>query len=582
VRPRVASPVAILGGLMALSILCLVGAALTAASVSRRAASSGMALQEEAAELGRRLSPHFEQGPPSRQTSLGQLMAGDRRVEHTSAALLLAGRVLWADPPTAAPPDVVEPDPGGETLGLQGASAVFAKRYGDGRLFVLSLTSPSLTREKSIQGTALGILVAASLVFLLASTWTGLRWLRSRQGLESTLREAESLLASPQREGSTPAVVELFQKTLAELRKRTEALEALHREEKRRAEDVESLAEALCANLEAGYLRFDEGWRLTGLNAAGRSLLGLPVVPRLGDGAEGLLSERPEVLETLSEVRQSRALVVRDEVPGAAGRSLQVTGLPLYNLLHQLRGFLIVLRDQTAVYAMRKTLREREALSRLGEVAAGVAHEVRNALSAFSANLRLLSEDDPGIADNLRFQALREESRRLDQVVTNLLVFAKPLPLLKEPLSASGLLSAEAEALRAAHPQIEVSVECPEDLTVDADMEAIERALRNLSRNAAEAVLSEGARSPVVRLSGRAEGDGAALIVEDAGEGVSPEALAQLFVPFSSQKPGGTGLGLAIARKIAREHGGDVECEPSPLGGAAFILKLPADRPAGS
>jgi two-component system sensor histidine kinase FlrB len=286
------------------------------------------------------------------------------------------------------------------------------------------------------------------------------------------------------------------------------------------------------------------------------------------------------VAKILEEVRSSKALCLREEIPGAPGVLLEVVGIPLFNLLSQLKGYLLILRDQTGLYQMRRTLREREALSRLGEVAAGVSHEVRNALSTISTRLRLLGEDVPALHDNPSFKALAEESKNLEQVMQNLLFFARPLPMEREEVDLAELLEEERAFLLTHAEGVELEAQAGR-APVLGDREALSRALRNITRNALEAVAPgvQGARR--LRLSSVTEGGSARVRVEDSGTGLSGEARDRLFTPFFSQKPGGTGLGLAIARKVAREHGGDLVYFPSGLGGAGFELTLPS-RPAGS
>jgi len=439
----------------------------------------------------------------------------------------------------------------------------------------VSCAVPVYLRQSS--RVALLALLEGSLLFALLF----LMGLVARKGLRPeggwATAEGASQSAPPGHGGpSTQAVVELFQQTLKELRKRTEELEEMHKRERGRAEDVERMAEALCTNLEAGYLRFGEDGRLAGVNAAARTLLGLQEFPRLGDDATGLLQGREGVARLLEEVRASRALSLRDEVPGASGVLLQVVGTPLFNLLHQLKGYLLILRDQTTVYQMRRTLREREALSRLGEVAAGVAHEVRNALSTFSARLGLLGQDVPELASNPSFLALAEESRNLETVMQDLLFFARPLPAEREVVDLAGLLQEEREFVAVRDEDL-VLVLNAVPARIHGDSEALARAVRNLIRNAVEALAATPSNRQELRLSCDLENEWARLRVEDSGAGLSGEAREHLFTPFFSQKPGGTGLGLAIARKVAREHGGDLLYFPSDLGGAGFELRLPRE-----
>jgi two-component system, sensor histidine kinase FlrB len=560
----------------------LAGGALAAAVLAGHIFSMGQAAaqrrqwaQDQVLAQGRAVRQSLERRGFQRapQTLWDLPGSSDPEVAVKQAALLLGGQVQWAVPPLPAPPPLQALPPEAETVERLDHLWVYGTGLPDGRLLVVSIDTPRLAREGSRAAVSLLVESTFMLALLLAAAGAGWKLARDRwevsQGARDTGGTGEGGGPSPQ------TVVTLFQQTLKELRGRTEELEELHRRERSRAEDVERMAEALCANLEAGYLRFGEDGRLAGVNAAARSLLGLQEVPRLGDPADQLLRGRADVAAVLDEVRVSRALALREEVPGAPGVLLQVVGMPLFNLLNQLKGYLLILRDQSSLYQMRRTLREREALSRLGEVAAGVSHEVRNALSTISTRLRLLGQDVPGLSENPSFKALAEESRSLEQVMQNLLFFSRPLPAEREELDLAELLKEEGAWIRAHAQGVDLRVEA-HPAPVVGDREALARALRNLTRNALEAT-ADGAPGTIrLRLTSGAEAGVARLSVEDSGPGLAEEVSAQLFTPFFSQKPGGTGLGLAIARKVAREHGGDLVYFVSELGGAGFELTTPA------
>ncbi len=550
-------------------------------TLSQSLAIQRKAVSDQALLLGRRgwksleASGFRQPSEPSWRVALLPPDLPPSPIQPQGMALLFGTRVLWTEP-AFAPPRVDAPPKGTEEVIRQGGRWLYLRSLEDGRLLMVTFAAPAYERLRG-RYVLLSVFEAVGLTLLgLLWIWLALRLYRSYQGLASTARDASEYLPPPGGGSPALAMVEVFQHTLHELRARSDELAELHQREKRRAEEVEGLAEALCANLEAGYLRFDEAGRLSGLNAAGRSLLGLPTVPRLGDAAEALLAARPEALAALTESMDKRSLTLREEVPGAPGLLLQVVGIPLFNLLHQLRGYLLIMKDQTSLYQMRRTIREREALSRLGEVAAGVAHEVRNSLSTFTAHIKLLAQDRPEMAGQAHYQGLLEEVRGLEAVVQNLLFFARPLPLVTETIPIEPLLDEEAQALRQQFPDLQVEVSAGGGDSVRADREALARAIRNLTRNAAEAHLQGGTGRGRVRLSCGLEPEGATIRVEDDGPGLSPEAAQELFVPFASQKPGGTGLGLAIARKIVREHGGELSSFASPLGGAGFQIRLPS------
>jgi signal transduction histidine kinase len=464
----------------------------------------------------------------------------------------------------------------GEQVGATGDGWFYARRLTDGRLLVAFYEAPAFERMKD--GFLLLAAYEAGSVFTLLLFWALLAWKfhRAYTGIAGSLREAGTLLSQPPSLFSPQGLPITIHQTVAALKKRTEELENQTRKEKRRKEEVEDLAKALCTNLQTGYLRFDAEGRLLEGNLEARRLMGMVEFPRQGDRTDVLLDGHATLLELLDEVRATREIGTREEVRGAAGILLQAAAIPLSNQMGQLKGHLLVLRDRTEAYAMARTLREREALSRLGEVSAGVAHEVRNALGSMIATLRLLREDHSDLGGDPRFQMLGEEIRGVEKMVRDLLFFARPLPLEVEELVALELLEELAEQIREGFPGVEVEVRAG-GATLRADRETLVRALVNLARNASEAALAGDRCPPRVRFEaiGR-PGEGVTIRVEDSGGGL-PADSSRLFEPFFSQKPGGTGLGLAIARKVAREHGGDLisSRDPSPLGGATFKLTLP-------
>ncbi len=491
-------------------------------------------------------------------------------------AVRFGSNLLWALPPFA-PPRVAEPPMGATEVSAEpGDLLVYACRLEDGRLFLATFDAPALRRARSRTTALVAFEVAA--VGLLILFWALLAWRlhTSYRDVVATLRQADDLLARPPGEMTPQDVLTIFDKTVSELRARTRELERINNDNRQKAEDVGLLAEKLCANLATAYLLFDGEGRLTRTHPDARQLLGLPDVPRLGESEGRTLGGLPAISALVREAREGRALATREEVPGARGRLLQAIAIPLTDQLNRSRGVLLVLRDMTDFYAMARTVRERESLSRLGEVAAGVAHEVRNGLNVLTLQFQLLEKDHPALGSDARLAGVRREMDTLGQVVHNLLVFARPLKPEKTAVAAAPLLETTAETLRRLFPGLRVETAADEELVLQADAEALGRALFNLGRNAAEAAREAHPDSGRVRLAGRATQDGGAeIVVEDDGAGLSQAARESLFAPFCSTKPGGTGLGLPIARKIAREHGGELEGFEGTLPGAAFRLTLP-------
>lgn len=498
------------------------------------------------------------------------------KIKVKSGALFFGKRVLGAYPSV---PEVNVPTlaTGQSLIRTEGAGVVYLNRLKDSRTLILSFKSPRY--EKTLARTIVMALSAscAGLIVFISIVWLVLSALRSHREVEATLEGAGQLKAVQGGDGdSTQTLITLFQQTVKELHQEKDKLEKLHAEDRQKAENIEGLAETLCNNLNAGYLLFDDGGRLVNFNGSGRSLLGLPVLLSIGGEGEKLLAGNPETLAILKLAMEGKEMIMKEGVKGAPGVLLQVVALPLRNSYGHLRGYLLILKDWTEMYRMRQALSEREALARLGEIAAGVAHEVRNALSTILANLELMGQDDPSLKENSHFSALEEESSHLEKVVRNLLFYARPLPVKAETFNLKTLLQEETSILATSFQGVTAEEDCPPNIEITANRKALRGALRNLGRNAAEAIRSTRSDGGRVRFSCVEEKDRLAVLIEDDGPGIPEELLDKIFAPFSSEKPGGTGLGLAIAKKIAREHGGDLVVHSSVLGGAGFLLTLPS------
>jgi len=224
-------------------------------------------------------------------------------------------------------------------------------------------------------------------------------------------------------------------------------------------------------------------------------------------------------------------------------------------------------------------------ISTMGEMAAGIAHEVNQPLTAIAtyaqACQRLIAcgdsskEEIAAALDHIGAQALRA-----GEVIRRLRSFVKNREVRRELLDANRLLDdvlmlAQTDAR---HHGVRIVLQrCASAPQVQADAVQIQQVILNLVRNSIDAMLEvpEGRREIVLRTDIDAEGD-IEFMVADRGTGVDALAVAELFNPFFTTKPGGTGLGLSISRSIVRAHGGKLWCSANPGGGARFFFTLPA------
>jgi signal transduction histidine kinase len=226
-----------------------------------------------------------------------------------------------------------------------------------------------------------------------------------------------------------------------------------------------------------------------------------------------------------------------------------------------------------------------DALLHVGQLAAGVAHELRNPLSVIETSVYLLQEqlgDDPRAARQLR--RISEQLAVAGAIVNDLLDTVRGRHAPPSPTASFDLARVVREAVAwvPRPPRLTIALRLPEDpLTVPGDARRIRQVVINLVANAVQ-ILAGHDDSPGIAVTLDADADAARVAVRDHGPGIADELLPRLFEPFVTTRPQGTGLGLALSRRIARDHRGDLVAEslpPAEGGGARFTLTLPLAPP---
>jgi signal transduction histidine kinase len=225
--------------------------------------------------------------------------------------------------------------------------------------------------------------------------------------------------------------------------------------------------------------------------------------------------------------------------------------------------------------------REQEALVRsqklasIGQVAAGVAHELNNPLSVILGYTKVLRKEGAPNADEL--QIIEDEAKLCQRIVQELLDLARPHRLEVGSVDLAVLAREAIERLTDAGALRDRSVRFVgyKPVVVAADAGKLRQVIANVVVNAAEATQPSG----TITIDAQAKGDQATLTIADDGPGIAPEIKDQLFEPFVTTKPHGTGLGLAIAQAIVDAHGGRISIESSPDAGTLVSLQLPVSPP---
>lgn len=236
-----------------------------------------------------------------------------------------------------------------------------------------------------------------------------------------------------------------------------------------------------------------------------------------------------------------------------------------------------------AINRMAEQVRQRDAA--LKEMAAGVAHEIRNPLNSIKLLIALLEEElqeqDAAVQPST-LKTIDYEIGKLNRFIEEFLTYARPAPPIREEVSSRDLIASVLEMTMAEASARDVTIEehyRGQVPILHADRLRLEQTLLNIALNAVQAS-SAGDAVQIIADSTCADG-GIDFVVEDSGTGIGDEALAQLFEPFFTTRSDGTGLGLANARKIAEEHQGQIRAENRAEGGARFVLHLPRDLVLG-
>ncbi|HWP83748.1 MAG TPA: ATP-binding protein [Terriglobia bacterium] len=230
--------------------------------------------------------------------------------------------------------------------------------------------------------------------------------------------------------------------------------------------------------------------------------------------------------------------------------------------------------------AHRTQMSRAEHLATLGELAAGLAHEIRNPLAGIAGVLDLIGKDLPDSSPSKEiWKEVQQEIRQIQKILNELLDYARPKPphIAPADLNVTAQNAASMARQQVLSRPIEISViPAPELPPVEHDPGQMQQVLLNLLLNAIQSIDGAG----VVRLTLASENGCAVIRVSDTGRGIEPQHLGSIFRPFFTTKGQGTGLGLSLAQRIVEAHGGRIEVSSVPGQGSQFTIRLQIQKPA--
>jgi two-component system sensor histidine kinase PilS (NtrC family) len=370
--------------------------------------------------------------------------------------------------------------------------------------------------------------------------------------------------------GSTEVgfVVDTFHDLVSKLKEKERELEILKRKAEDRASSVEIYNEDILQSVPSGVVSLDQELRITKMNQSAEKILEM----READGVGKKYSEIFN--EPVAGIIAKKPIVERAEMGYVTKSGKRIwLGLNISLLkdsTNKIIGKIFVFTDLTELKAFQSQMELRERLSTLGEMSAGIAHELRNPLGVISGYTKLLSKKvDRTLYPTV--EAILKEVAVMDRIISDFLSFARQTDLILSEVDLKGLLTGCISAVADSAREVRI-IERLETLPViRVDEVLLRQSVTNILQNAVESMPEGGDLTVSCSV-----GDCLNISVADTGHGIPLNIKDKIFLPFFTTKERGTGLGLSIVHKIVVSHGGTVQLESGEKG-TNITIRLPKD-----
>ncbi len=363
-------------------------------------------------------------------------------------------------------------------------------------------------------------------------------------------------------------VVDTFHELVSKLKEKEKELEALRKIAEQKAEDIESYNKDILQSVPSGVVSFDKNLDIKSINLSAEKIFGIKAADVLDKNFEVFFSK------PISDLIKSRSFVERAEMQyrTASGHCiwLGLTYSPLKDISGNEIGSILVFSDLTELKALESQAELRKRLSSLGEMSAGIAHELKNPLGVIAGYTKLLSKKvDSSLAPIV--DSISKEVDVMDRIILDFLSFAKPVEMNKTRIDIYSLLQECISNVVKEESNIKINLGIDKTAVISGDEILLRQAFTNLIQNAVDSMKEGGNLDFVAAI----KGEQIQIKVTDTGHGIPEKLKDKIFLPFYTTKEKGTGLGLAIVHKIIISHGGSITVESSGKG-TTFKLTLSA------
>ena len=371
----------------------------------------------------------------------------------------------------------------------------------------------------------------------------------------------------------TGFIINAFHEVTKQLKDKEKELERLKQLAEQRAENIESTNENILQCVTSGVITFNKDCNLATINRAAEEMLAMERALVLRKSCRELFGDTEitrAVHETFGKKTPSARMESTLERP--AGKLWLGFNTAILTDRHgSALGVILSFSDLTEVKRLQEQMELRERLTALGEMSAGIAHELRNPMAVISGYLNLLSKRADPSAQTV-IKDITAEINSMNRIIGDLLTFARPASLNRVNVNIKdmieGCLSSVMQAT-GADSRITTSMKV-DDITVSLDEVLMRQAFTNLIQNAIDAMPEKG----TIEIETR-QGKELKVIVRDTGVGIPRENLKKIFLPFYTTKDSGVGLGLALVHKIILSHEGRIDVNSTEGRGTVFTAVFP-------
>ena len=363
-------------------------------------------------------------------------------------------------------------------------------------------------------------------------------------------------------------VVDTFHELVSQLKEKERELEVLRKQAEDRATAIEGYNENILQSVQSGVVSLDEEMKITKINLAAAKILEVKKESVIGQ-------YHTEVLNIpITDFLQNRKVIERGEIsyvtPSGKRIWLGLTLSPLRNSGGSTIGQILIFTDLTHLKAIESQMELRNKLSSLGEISAGIAHELRNPMGVIAGYTKLLSKKaDESLRPTV--DAISREIVVMNRIISDFLSFARPVELTLADIDLKAIIEYCVMATAEKRNDVDLQLSIDNLPIIQGDEVLMRQAFINLLQNSLDAMPQGGKLTIVASLSST---DFLDITVSDTGHGISENVKDKIFLPFFTTKEKGTGLGLAIVHKIVISHGGTIHADSSDKG-TAFRLRFP-------